>query len=325
MTLVLTKADSIFLEPRAPYNFDANFHKPSHFPSSNCSWETGVYRISMLWQGRVLGLRFEDKGSVDNPRIRMSVYSEQQSLSNEYLEGLKQEIKWRFNFDQDIAKFSTQYANDKFLGQPIRRRKGMKPVGENSLYELLIIYIVLQNVTVKRSVQMLENLFARFGKKASFDGQVLSTFWSPKAITRSTEDELRLLKVGYRSKSIIRISEQFVDKKVDEFALRKMSNLEDLKRELDKLYGIGPASLGGLSFEYFYFLDALEMIPPWEQKIMSRLLFQKRSVPVQKILQFFRKRWRGYEKLAFHYLWEDLFWRRKEGEHIDWLEKEIRL
>jgi hypothetical protein len=28
--------------------------------------------------------------------------------------------------------------------------------------------------------------------------------------------------------------------------------------------------------------------------------------------------------LAVHYIWEDLFWKRK-NEHIDWLEKLIRL
>jgi len=28
--------------------------------------------------------------------------------------------------------------------------------------------------------------------------------------------------------------------------------------------------------------------------------------------------------LAVHYIWEDIFWRRK-NEKIDWLEKEIRL
>jgi hypothetical protein len=46
-------------------------------------------------------------------------------------------------------------------------------------------------------------------------------------------------------------------------------------------------------------------------------------VPTQKILDFFKK-FKGFEKLAFHYVWEDLFWKRK-NEHIEWLEKEIRL
>ena len=55
-----------------------------------------------------------------------------------------------------------------------------------------------------------------------------------------------------------------------------------------------------------YNFDALETIPSREQRIMPRL-FDK-LVSAEKILSFF-KGYRGYEKLAFHYVWEDLFWR----------------
>jgi hypothetical protein len=56
-----------------------------------------------------------------------------------------------------------------------------------------------------------------------------------------------------------------------------------------------------------YNFDALETIPPREQKIMAGLIFDK-LLSAEKILGFF-KRYEGYEKLAFHYIWEDLFWR----------------
>ena len=128
--------------------------------------------------------------------------------------------------------------------------------------------------------------------------------------------------MGYRAKTLMNLTKQFANKEIDEFELRKKSR-DEVRREILKLYGIGPASVEYLLFGDFYFLDALETIPPWEQKILSRLLFNKKSVPSQKILNFF-KRYKPYEKLAFHYIWEDLFWKRKH-EHIDWLEKEIRL
>jgi 3-methyladenine DNA glycosylase/8-oxoguanine DNA glycosylase len=166
-------------------------------------------------------------------------------------------------------------------------------------------------------------LFGRFGAKVEFDGKVLSTFWEPKEMAESTEEELRELKAGYRAKFFMKISKQFADRAIDEFTLRKATK-EEVRKEVLKLYGIGPVSTEYLLFEDFYFLDALERIPPWEQKIMSRLLFNKELVTADEILNFFRTRYKGYEKLAFHYIWEDLFWRRKY-EHIEWLEKEIRL
>jgi len=319
--LILNKRKSVILEPIAPYNFDANFHKPSHFPSSDNIWEKGKYWITMVWKGKKLGLKFENFGTVNQPKIKVNIYS-QKKLSENFIKKLIPEIRWRFNFDQDISEFCKKFKNDKILGPVIKKWKGMKPIAANSLYETLIIYLVLQNATVRRSVQMLENLFNKFGKKVSFDNKILSTFWEPKEMIKATEKELRNLKLGYRAKFFLKITQQFVNKEINEFALRKMPK-EKVKKEMLRLYGIGPASVEYLLFEDFYFLDALETIPPWEQKIMSKLIFNKRLVPAEKILNFFEK-FKPYQKLAFHYLWEDLFWKRKH-QHIDWLEKEIRL
>lgn len=319
--LVLNEKKSIVLEPKSPYNFDANFHKPSHFPSSDNVWEKGKYWITMLWKGQELGLKFENKGTTEKPKIKVNIYS-QKILSKQFMENLIPEIRWRFNFDSDISEFCDKYKNDKILGKIIKKWKGMKPIAANSLYETLIIYIVLQNAAVRRSIQMLENLFDKFDRKVKYDNKILSSFWEPEKMAKSSEQELRDLKVGYRAKFFMRLAEQFVNKEIDEFTLRKMSK-DEVKEEMLKLYGIGPASVEYLLFEDFYFCGALETIPPWEQKIMSKLIFNEKLVSTKKILDFFKK-FKGWEKLAFHYIWEDVFWKRKH-ERIEWLEKEIRL
>ena len=315
--LILKNKISIILKPKSPYNFDANFHKPSHFPSSDNIWEKGKYWITIVWKEKYLGLKFEDI----KDKIKVNIYS-QEPLSKEFIDGLIPELRWRFNFDQDISDFCNKFEGDKNIKFIIKKWKGMKPIAANSLYETLIIYIVLQNATVRRSNQMLENLFNKFGKKVKFDNKTLSTFWQPEIMAKSSEEALRELKVGYRAKTLMNLTEQFANKKINEFKLRKLPK-DEIKKEVLKLYGIGPASVEYLLFEDFYFLDALETIPPWEQKIFSRLLFNKKLVPAEKILNFFKK-YKPYKKLSFHYIWEDLFWRRKH-EYIEWLEKEIRL
>jgi 3-methyladenine DNA glycosylase/8-oxoguanine DNA glycosylase len=313
--------ETVLLTPLAPYNFNANFHKPSHFPSSDNIWEQDKYWITMLWKGQELGLKFENAGTIDEPQVRINIYS-QEALAEDFFNSLVPEIRRRFNFDSDISEFHAKFKGDELLGATLEKWKGMKPVAANSLYETLVIYIVLQNATVRRSVQMLENLFDRFGKKLDYDGKVLSTFWKPEKMAKSSEQELRDLKLGYRAKFLIRITEQFVNGEIDEFALREMPR-DEVSRKMLKLYGIGPASVEYLLFEDFYFCDTLETIPPWEQKIISRLIFNEKSVSIDRLLGFFRK-FEGWEKLAFHYIWEDVFWKRKH-EHIEWLEKEIRL
>jgi len=199
----------------------------------------------------------------------------------------------------------------------------MRPVAANSFYETLIIYIVLQNAVVRRSVQMLENLFDKFGKKVKFDNKILSTFWLPKAINKTSEQVLRDLKLGYRAKFIKKFSEQFTKGEINEFEMRKMPT-DELRKECLKIYGIGPASVQYILFEDFYRYDFIETIAPWEQKILSKLLYNKKFVPIQKIIQDADKRWGKWKNLALHYIWEDIFWQRQHKK-IDWLEKEIRL
>ncbi len=317
----LSHKETVLLAPVAPYNFDANFHKPSYFPTSGGAWEEGKFWITMLWRGQELGLKFENRGITDKPEIEIGIYS-QNTLAEDFLNDLIPELRWRYNFDSDISGFYEKYRSDEVLGPIIEKWKGMKPRAAASLYETLIVYIVLQNATVRRTVQMMENLFERFGNKLEFDGQMLSAYWEPEKMAEASEQELRGIKLGYRAKFLKRITEQFVNKEIDEFTLRKKSR-EEVRTEMLKLYGIGPASVEYLLFEHFYFYDRLETIPPWEQKIMSRLIFNEQLIASDKILEFFKK-FEGWEKLAFNYIWEDVFWKRKH-EHIEWLEKEIRL
>ncbi len=318
----LNKKFSVLLKPTPPYNFNATIHKPSHFPSSDNVWGKDNYWITMFWKDDFLGLKLENKGTTANPKIRLNIYS-QRLIKPEIEKELIPEIEWRFNTKSDISEFSKKFKNDKVLGPLFKKWKGMKPVSTNSLYETLIIYIVLQNATVRRTYQMLENLFNKFGKQVKFDNKTLFAFWNPKIIAKTPEQVLRDLKLGYRAKFLKRISEQFSKGEIDEFKIRKMPR-DEVKEEALKLYGIGPASVEYLLFEDFYHCDHLATIPPWEQKIMSRLLFDKKLVSTNKILNFFRSNYPNWEKLAFHYIWEDIFWKRKT-QHIEWLEKEIRL
>jgi len=170
---------------------------------------------------------------------------------------------------------------------------------------------------------MMQALLDKYGTKVKFDGKELYAFWEPERLHRATEQELRELKVGYRAKYLKKTSEDFVKGVVDEFKLRKMT-MKEAEKELDKLYGVGPASASILLFESLHHCDTIEKIGPWEQKIYSRLLFNKELVPAETILKEIDKRYGEWKTLAMHYIFEDLFWKRKT-QKIEWLENLIRL
>lgn len=320
----LENKQTIEISPLAPFNFDASFHKPDHFPSADNEWQPGICWQTMRWQGKPLGLKFENRGTTSQPGILLSIWSEGQ-LDGDFVTGLVAEISYRCNFQLDLSGFYRKFKNHSLLGPIIKKWRGMRPLHPGSLYEYLIIAIVLQNATVRRSVNMMQVLFAHYGVLLAYDEKQLYCFWEPGTINNITEGELRELKVGYRAKSIKRVTASFAGGVIDEAALRKKTK-EEQRKTLLALYGIGPASVWYILFDVFHHMDELNYISPWEQKIYSKLFFNQEPddpVPVDTLLLFFES-FGEYKMLAVHYFWEDLFWRRKQ-DSAAWLEKLIRL
>jgi len=200
----------------------------------------------------------------------------------------------------------------------------MRPGHPSSLYEYLIIGIVLQNATVRRSGQMFRLLLENHGTLLEFDEKKLWCFWSPGKLKNISEDELRSLKVGYRAKAIKKIDDYFNQDLIDEFKLRKQSR-EIQMNELLKLYGVGPATVWYLLFDVFHHWDFFNHVSPWEQKIYSKLFFNQnpeKPVSVDRLLKYFDK-YGKHKQLAVHYIWENLWWIHKK-QSISWFKKLIR-
>ena len=296
------------LRPAAPFHFDGTVHKPSHFPSPDVDHAAGMYWQTLRLGGRLVGVRLADAGTRSKPAVELALFSDR-PVNKDLCENVAGELRWRFDLDADLREFCSRFGKDDVLGPVIRRWKGMRVSSAYSLYELLVIAIVLQNATVRRSTQMLRALFERYGTQVHFDGKVLYGFWAPRALHAATEEELRALKVGYRATSLKRVTASFVSGGFDPLAIRSMDR-EQARRQLLTLYGIGPASVWYVLFEIFHHYDAFDVISPWEQKIYSRLLFDRDLVPANRVLAEVKRRWGRWRMLASHYVFEDLFWRR---------------
>ena len=310
------------LTPRAPFHFDGTVCKPSYFPGSDTAYEPGHFYQSMRFGGALFGVRLDGLGDAEAPRVRVNLFAET-PLSAGQVDAICAEIACRYDFDADLRPFYDGFASDPLLAPALVRWRGVRPSTYTSLYEYLVLATVLQNATVRRTVQMMENLFEHFGQRVAFDGRVLSSFWDPAAVRAVDVEELRALKLGYRAKTIKRQAESFGPGGLDEAALRAMPTPQ-LKKTLLSLYGVGPASVWYLLFGQFKRYDAFETISPWEQKIYSRLLFDQDLVDAKLILAEVDQRWGAWKMLASHLLFEDLFWRRR-NEPVPWLEELIRL
>jgi len=318
----LNHGHALRLTPTAPFHFDGTVHKPSYFPSSNLAFKPGAYWQSLVFEGRVFGVRMANAGNVDQPSVDLTLFS-QSPIDEPQAQRIASELAFRFGFSADIAGFICDCGQDDLLRPALDRWRGMRPSVDASLYEFLAIATVLQNATVRRSVQMMEAMFQAYGSRAVFDGKNLSVFWPAAAVDRASEEDLRAIKLGYRAKTFKRQAAAFTRGKIDETAMRGLPTVE-LKQALLSIYGIGPASVWYMLFQVFHRYDTFEHISTWEQKIFSRLLFGEDWVEASTILAEVDRRWGPWKMLTSHYLFEDLFWQRKTTP-IPWLEELIRL
>jgi len=318
----LIKQTVVYIKPTMPFSFEGTFFKPSHFPSKLVLYDNDRVFHAIEVGSRVFGVEIYNSGTKDQ-KVGVAIYS-QKAISGDLKKSIKAEIVTRYNLNGDVQDFIDEYKNDDLLADPIKRWGGMRPSVAYSLYGFLMVATVLQNATVKRTVQMMDVLLGKFGKKLLYAGKEVYAIWSPEDIEKVTEAELRDLRIGYRAKNIKRISEPFATKKVSEEQLRSIKDKQDVKKALLEIYGVGPQSVSYLLFEAFHFYDALDHLSPWEGKIVSMLLYGNKTTDPRRILEEVEWRWGKWKMLAIHYLFEDLFWRRKR-EKIPWLEEEIRM
>ena len=319
----LDKTFSTAIRPIPPFNFDPTVFKPSHYPDPLKIYESGKYWFVLRLNNKVYGIKLINKGTVKKPRVRVIIFSKIK-LPEDKIRDIIDEASYRFEFQRDISGFFKKFKKDKVLSPFIKRWYGMHGSCGQDLYGLLMIAIFLQNTIIKRSVQMTKVMLEKYGIKVKFDNRVLYYFWQPERIIKVSEKELRNLKIGYRAKLFIKTSKSFIKEKIDELKLRDLS-VEEAKEELLKIYGVGPETARILLVEALHHYNIFDHIAPWQQKIYSRLLFNKKSVSTDRIIRYVNSKWGEWANLAASYIWEDIFWQRKQGKKIDWLEKEIRL
>jgi len=311
------------IEPTPPFCFDGTVFKPLHFPSGDQTWEPGVLWQTIRLQNDAYGIVLRNKGEVNRPLIELTVHGTS-PITEGTLEEITNEVRWRYDLDsRGVALFVRKFSGDRLLGPVIKKWKGTRPKSGYSLYEYLVITIMLQNTVVRRSVKMLQSLFESYGRLVEFEGKRLWSFWGPESIRQASEQELRGLKIGYRAKTLKRQAAQFVSGEVDQTKLRRLTG-DVLLQELDEIYGVGPQSAGYLSAEFFHDYNMMKNISPWDAKIYSHLLFGHGRASPKKILAFLEKNYPGYKALVAEYLLTDVSWRNKEVG-VAWLQKLIRL
>lgn len=311
------------VRPHGPFCAKTTLIKPSHFPSPFDQTGPDRYRFVTRVNGEIIGV---DAFMAEHGTVGLRLYRADGCCDLD-VGAMKAEIIRRLGFEMDLTGYEEIWTRDEILRRLPDEMMGTRPSSAFSLYEFLVICVLLQNTTVGRTVAMANALAEDLGQEVVFpDGETLRSFWTPAQLVRTGEERLRVLKLGYRARILDRLSRQFEEESETETRLMEIRAHDDLLRQrLMSLYGVGPASVGYLLFEWFKKVDCFGHISPWELKILSRLLFESDCIAAKDMIKFCKERWAPFTMLAVHAIFESVFWRRLNGNGPDWLDGLIRL
>ncbi len=148
---------------------------------------------------------------------------------------------WRAYFDLDTRYEDYQAAvdpADSYLRLAAWFGRGIRILRQDP-WEMVITFILSQQNNIPRIKGLIRALCEKYGKKRTApDGTVYDTFPDAQSLARASEEELRAMKLGYRSRYICGTAAMIAEGRVDLGKLRKME-YQEAREELMKLPGIG--------------------------------------------------------------------------------------
>ncbi len=318
----LHKICELGLEAVQPFNFKYTVYKPSHFPTKLEDFdETSetMYRTLRLSQNKIIGLKMVDLQKVRGKEGIMAEIFSNGPLTEQDLQKVRGHISHAYGLNEDIRSFYKSVADDHSIQGPIQNLRGMRVSCFETLFEILNISSMLQNTTVKRTEQMMENMLSSFGGRVDYAGKQLYVFYTPQNIAQSSEQKLRDLKVGYRARFLMEIAKHF-STNPDLGERLKTMDFEEAKEELMEIRGVGPYSARIALFQYLRRPNEINF-DSWKRKIFSNIFFGNEDEPMDKVEKEAKERWGSWGGYAGLYVIEDLFvrkpelqyWRKKNG------------
>lgn len=148
---------------------------------------------------------------------------------------------WKEYFDLSVSysDYNAQIdTDDDYLRAAAEFGRGIRILRQDT-WEMIITFILSQQNNIPRIKGLIRTLSERYGKrKDTPDKRVYYTFPEAEALSKATEQELRDLKLGYRSKYICGTARMVADGQIDLEGLKTL-DYADARTELMRLPGIG--------------------------------------------------------------------------------------
>jgi len=195
-----------------------------------------------------------------------------------------------FRLDDDYKAIIKLISKDGFMKEVIGQNYGMRIMRQDP-WECLISYMCSARNKIPRIKENLSMISKEFGIPISHQDHEGFSFPEPGSI--SNHDSLRACKLGFRSKFIHQLNENFNEKRLIDL---KNATYKEAKSKLTEIKGIGDKISDCICL---FSLDKLDAFPidTWIRKAMIEKYFEGKAVSDKKIGAFAREyfgKFRGY-------------------------------
>jgi N-glycosylase/DNA lyase len=172
-----------------------------------------------------------------------------------------------FRLDDDIGRIFSSLSDDALVSELISKYPGLRLMRQEP-HQCMISFACASNTNISMIRRMLKNLCRKFGTKVIVDDKKFFTFPSAERLNKTSDEELRLCGLGYRTKAVKAVAESIVNGSLN---IHSLSGLpyDNAKNQLLKVYGIGNKVADCI---LLFSLDKLEAFPidVW----ITRVLYQ---------------------------------------------------
>ena len=204
--------------------------------------------------------------------------------------------------DRSPQPFYDHVAADPVLAPLTRRYRGMRPLGSPSIFEMLIVAILGQQISMIAANAIKRRMVERLGLIADFDGVTYRAFPSPESLAEGSQEGLLALAFSRRKAEYVRdLARQVAGGELDLEALRGQPHQRILER-LVGLRGIGHWTAEYVLLRGYGYPDALPAGDAGLRRQIARL-YGLATQPTEAEITARGEAWRPYRSWATLYLW----------------------
>ena len=294
------------ITPVPPYSFSLTVRKPAGWSLFNQSevYEDGVLWTATRMDGVLIGVRLRSSGTVERPRIHVTVFS-RMVLDRKHQARAKVLLTKALGADQDIMEFYKMAGKDGILRHVVADLYGMHDTFSPTLFSEAVLAILLQMAPLKRSNEMMAAFVDNYGDTVEFDGKRIKAWPAPEGMAGVTETELATnCKVGYRARSIIKLAAKMSGGGFPTAEQLEEMGADNARALLLELPGIGDYSADIINPHGGFPIDV------WSAEVFGKLFFgrepRNNRLAVERVKKEGLRRWGGWSWMAFFYVVQDL-------------------